>query len=282
MLAGMASAAAAEDKVAPPPPPYAGLYQPKGVDEIGVWKDADEDERQLANSPLVIRDETLNSYIRSVLCRTVGTDRCNSVRIYILRTPIFNATMAPNGTMRVFSGLLLRVHNEAELGAVLGHEFGHFEQRHTLASFKNRRSGTDLLAWAAVLTAMSASYQVRSNFDDLQLSVYGSFYRFDRNNEREADRLGIGYLNASALRPQAASTVWQNLIAETQASAVSRGLTKPKLDRVAFFATHPPEAERASTLAALALPAAITREDGAERYARALAPWLPTFLDDQI
>ena len=44
---------------APAPPPYTGAYQPRGVDEIGAWAEADEDERQLALSPLRIRDAAL-------------------------------------------------------------------------------------------------------------------------------------------------------------------------------------------------------------------------------
>ncbi|NIJ16421.1 M48 family metallopeptidase [Sphingobium vermicomposti] len=273
---------AAQSKIAPLPPPYAGAYQPKGVDEIGLWREDDEGERELANSAILIRDEALNRYVRNVLCATVGKDRCGAARIYILRTPVFNATMSPNGTMRVFSGLLLRVRNEAELAAVLGHEFGHFEQRHTLASFKAQRSGTDLLSWAAVLAALGNSYQSYSNLNSIQLSVYGHLFRFNRDQEREADLLGLGYLNKSSLRPQAAATVWQNVMAEQQASALVKGLKKPNFKRVAFFSTHPPEAERASTLAALASPDGTSRDDGADRYAAAVAPWLPTLLDDQV
>lgn len=274
--------AVGQSNIAPPPPPYAGAYQPKGVDEIGLWREDDEGERALANSAIVIRDETLNIYVRNVLCATVGQNRCGAARIYILRMPIFNATMSPNGTMRVFSGLLLRVRNEAELAAVLGHEFGHFEQRHSLARFKARRSGTDLLSWAAVLATLGNTYQSYSNFDSIQLSVYGHLFRFNRDQEREADRLGLGYLNRSNLRPQAASIVWRNIMAEQQASALVRGLKKPNFERVAFFSTHPPEAERASTLAALAAPDGQNRDEGADRYAAALAPWLPMFLDDQV
>lgn len=264
------------------PPPYAGHYQPQGVDEIGLWKEMDEDERKLANSPIVIRDEALNAYVRSILCASVGTDRCNATRVYILRTPVFNASMTPNGTMRVFSGLLLRVRSEAELASVLGHEFGHFEQRHSLERFKAQRSGSDLLSWAAVLGSMSNDAYAYQNFQNMQLSVYGQLLRFSRDQEREADQRGVGYLNSSALPPQAASTVWQNVMGEAEASAVSKGLSKPKFDRIAFFATHPPHAERARTLAALAAPEAAAREDGATRYREALAPWLPLFLDDQI
>lgn len=269
-------------KPAPPPPPYVGNYQPQGVDEIGLWHDDDESERALANSPVLIRDEALNAYVKGVLCNTVGVDRCGATRLYILRTPVFNASMSPNGTMRVFSGLLLRVHSEAELAAALGHEFGHFERRHSLSLFKTRRTGTDVLSWAAVLAGMSGSYQARASFNDLQYSIYGGIYRFGRDNEREADLLGLGYLNAGTLRPQAAAVVWRRQMAEAEASATMRGLKKPRFDTIAFFASHPPEAERAAYLEALADPADATRDDGAERYRQALAPWLPKFLDDQI
>ncbi|MGS1017577.1 M48 family metalloprotease [Allosphingosinicella humi] len=269
-------------KPAPPPPPFAGIYQPQGVDEIGLWREDDESERALANSPVVIRDEALNAYVRGVLCETVGLDRCNSVRTYILRVPVFNATMSPNGTMRIFSGLLLRTRSEAELAALLGHEFGHFEKRHTLDGFKAHRTGTDLLSWAAVLTSMSGGRQSYASFNDLRLSVYGGLARFGRDQEREADLLGIGYLNGGPLRPHSASRVWRNLILEAEASAAARGLRKPDFDHISFFASHPPDGERADYLYALAAPDGEGREDGADRYAAALAPWLTAFLDDQI
>ncbi len=276
----------AQAQPAPPqpvlPPPYAGAYQPQGVDEIGLWREMDEDERVLAQSDLVIRDEALTGYVRKVLCDTVGADRCGAVRIYVLRQPEFNASMAPNGTMQVFSGLLLRVKSEAELGAVLGHEFGHFEARHSLGQLKAWRSGTDVLAWAFVLGSLAPSYNVARSYRNLELSVLGNLYRFGRDQERDADRLGIGYLNGSALRPQAASEVWQKLMGEYEASARAKGLKKPRFDRIAFTASHPPQAERAGYLAELARPDAATRDDGAERYRAALAPWLGMFLDDQI
>ena len=281
-LAAAPAAAAPRAVVAPPPPPYAGAYQPQGTDEIGMWRDADEDERRLANSPLVLRDEALNGYVRQTLCSAVGADRCKAARIYILRTPVFNATMSPNGTMRVFTGLLLRMRSEAELAAVLGHEFGHFERRHSLAAFKAQRSGSDMLSWASVLTAMSGSYQAQSSFNSVQMSIYGGLYRYQRDNEREADLLGLGYLNASTLRPQAAAQVWRNVMAEAAASATARGLKKPRFDAIAFTASHPPDAERAAYLGELAAPDAAARDDGAARYRQAMARWMPLFLDDQI
>ncbi len=264
------------------PPPYAGAYQPQGVDEQGLWRQMDEEERRFAESDMVIRDEALNTYVRKVLCDTVGQDRCGATRVYIVRVPWFNASMSPNGLMQVYSGLLLRVHSEAELGAVLGHEFGHFEARHSLEELKARRSGTDVLSWALVLANLAPSYDMVRAYRDLQLTIIGNFYRFNRDQEREADGLGIRYLNSSMLRPQAAAQVWERLMAEFAADARAKGLRKPRFDRIPFYSTHPPEAERATTLALLARPDAAQRDDGAARYRAALAPWIPQLLDDQV
>ena len=267
---------------APAPPPYRGIYQPQGVDEIGLWQQDDESERSLAASSVVIRDEKLTSYVKGVLCAAVGDDRCNATRVYILREPTFNATMSPNGTMRVFSGLLLRMRSEAELAAVLGHEFGHFERRHGLNGFRAMRKGSDVLAWGALLVSMAPTYSARSTYQSLELSVYGSLFRYGRDQEREADVLGLGYLNGSRLPPQAAAAVWQNLMGEIEASTRVRGLKKPNFNAVAFTASHPPHGERAAYLAELASPAGAGRDDGAARYREALGPWLPLFLDDQV
>lgn len=276
-----ASTAGGKDS-APLPPPYEGIYQPQGVDEIGLWREDDESEKKMAASPLVISDENLTAYVRDVLCRTVGEDRCKATRVYIVRVPWFNATMSPNGTMRVYSGLLLRMRDESELAAVLGHEFGHFEKRHSLEGFKQRRTGTDLLAWGAVLAGIASNGQANRDYRDLQISVYGHLFRYGRNQEREADLLGLSYLNKSELRPQSASRVWQNLMAEAEASARVRGLRKPNFNAIAFNASHPPNAERATYLAALALPEGATRDAGTLRYREAMKDWLPLFLDDQI
>lgn len=248
-----------------------------------MWQRDDEAERHLAASPELFNAPPLAAYVKEVLCRTVGTDRCKNIRVYIVRSPFFNASMSPNGTLRVLSGLFLRVHNEAELGAVLGHEFGHFERRHTLNRLKAERSGANLLAWAQVLTVAASNFGYRSNnFDSLQVDVYGNLRHFDRDQEREADSMGVGFLNASPLRPQAASQVWLTVMAEQEHSALVRGLKHPDFRGVAFFADHPPEAERAVSMALLASPEGAIRDDGAVAYNKALAPYLPAILSDQI
>ena len=274
--------AAVSAEPVPTVPPWQGVYQPKGVDETGLWSQDDEGEKKLRDSSVIVRDEALTSYLQQVLCRAVGNDRCGSVRIYVIKEPVFNASMSPNGTMRIFTGLLLRCRNEAELAAVLGHEFGHFEQRHTLNEFKKRRGATDLLSWAYVLAATASTYYSAGSYRDLRYSVYGDLHRYNRDQEREADRLAIAYLNVSELRPQAAASVWVNQMAEITVSEQVRGYSKPRFDRIAYTASHPPHFERAVTLAALASPDGDARDDGNDRYAAAIKPLMGELLADQI
>ena len=80
-------------------PTYTPAYEPTTVDERGLWMQADERERLLRDSPLRIREGHLEQYVRDVLCREVGAERCQGVRVYVVEIPALNATMSPNGCM---------------------------------------------------------------------------------------------------------------------------------------------------------------------------------------
>lgn len=77
----------------------------------------DREESRLRRSPFRLRDATLETYLSELACKLAG-EHCPDMRVYPLRAPYFNASMAPNGMMQVWSGLLLRVENEAQLAAV--------------------------------------------------------------------------------------------------------------------------------------------------------------------
>jgi len=254
-------------------PPYAGAYQPQGVDERGIWMQADEEERQLRDSKFVLHDVALEGYVHQVLCNAVGADRCRGVRLYIVRVPYFNASMAPNGTMRVWTGLLLRVRTEAELAAVLGHEFAHFEERHTLASFRHQRAATDVVAWASFLGSGAPAVQ--------QIAI-GSIFSFSREQEKQADIRAFDYLAASQYRAEAGAEIWDRQMDEADATAAGRSQRSQRYDRVAFFADHPTSLERAKYLHTLATKEGNEGEDGEAAYAAALSKWRGEFLDDQL
>jgi beta-barrel assembly-enhancing protease len=273
LTAVLAAAPAVAQKKPPPLPTYTAAYTPTGVDERGLWMESDEIERRLRDSRSVIKDPALTDFVREVLCRTVGQDRCASVRIYVQRIPAFNATMYPNGAMTVWSGLLLRVRSEAELGAVLGHEFAHFELRHGVKGFKNARSGTDLMAWAGILLPYSPSFQI---------GAIGQIFAFDRAQETEADLQGLRYLGPSDYPSAEAASVWERLMAETDASALGRKRKATQRYAAGFFASHPTVPARAAYLRKAAQEIGDTGPYPTDRYRETLANWLPEFLSDQI
>jgi len=252
-------------------PPFAKGYEPHTVDERGMWMIADEDERKLRDSKFVINDSALNAYIRSVLCKTVGDDRCQGARIYVMRIAAFNASMSPNGTLQVWSGLLMRVRSEAELAAVLGHEFAHFEMRHSLAGYRHARSASDIMAWASLLGTSGIV---------LQAAAVGSFFSYGRAQEEEADQLSMQYLLNSPYNPQGFADVWERIMSETDATALGRKQRSTRYDRTAFFASHPTTLQRAGYLRELA--GQRTGDDGEDRYLKAMAKWRPEFLADQL
>jgi predicted Zn-dependent protease len=124
----------------------------EGSDEAELWYIMERIERELKASPLLVRDPALNDYVHSVLCK-VTDDYCRDVRVYIVDVPYFNASMAPNGAMMVWTGTLLRVRNEAQLALVLGHEFGHYRERHTLQQWRKLKHSSAFLGVFGVLAS---------------------------------------------------------------------------------------------------------------------------------
>lgn len=262
---------------APRPAPSTLGYQPQGELEKGLWFEMDEQERLLKESKLVVTDPALNGYVRQVLCRTVGDERCQAARLYIVRTPFFNASMAPNGVMMVYTGLLLRMRDEAQLAAVLGHEFTHFDQRHTLKLFKDIRLRTDALSW---LSFVPIPYVGMIS----QIALIGGLYAFSRDMEREADSGSIAELARAGYDPRAASAIWSQLGSEMDATASARGHKSRKNRNGGMFATHPKTTERMEALAqqAAAVAQASPGVTRAAEYRTALGPWWPRLIDDQI
>lgn len=268
-------------------PPYAQAYQPTTVDERGLWMEADESERVLRDSSLVIRDEKLNAYVKHVLCTEVGEERCRNVRVYIVEVPQFNASMDANGTMRVWSGLLLRAQNEAELAAILGHEFAHFELRHSVAGAKNARNAAGLAAWIGALAGIGGAASGAANTSSsvgnaLQLAVIGGYFKFSREQEAAADLLSMKYMAQTPYDPMAASQVWNYAIAESDARAVARGQKPGREYKSGFFDTHPASPDRAAYLKSAAEKLGKSGDLRAREYRDAIRPFLPTMLAAQV
>lgn len=209
-------------------------------DEAGFWMVMDRVEKQLRTSGRIVRDRDLNAYVQDVVCR-ITPDYCADIRVYVIRQAGFNASMAPNGSMRVWTGLLLRSENEAQLAFVLGHEMGHYLKRHTLQRWRDARAKSDAGVFFSVAGALAG---IPFAGDLAQLALIGSIYAFSRDQEREADRIGFELVAAAGYDPAEAAAVWHDLNEEKEAG----DWDSPPI----FFASHPPSAEREATLEGMA------------------------------
>ncbi len=267
-------APAAATPVGSETPAVASAYQPQDKDERGLWMEMDEQEREFKNSNFIIRDPGLNAYVRGVFCRTVGP-RCSEVRIYITRTAYFNANIAPNGMMQVWSGLLLRTRNEAQLAAVLGHEFVHYQNRHSLLLFRETKARAAGAMWASAFGLIGAL---------IMIGQISAIFKFSREQEAQADAESLKMMEQAGYDPREAPKIWEQFRAEMDATAAARGTKSRKDKDKGLFASHPPTAERVTALTTQSrtFPVSAAWRTGDVEYRAALGGFWSNFIDDQI
>jgi len=242
------------------------------TDEGALWHVVDRMEADLQRSRFLIRDPALNQYLRGIVDRLADAHG-KDVRVYLTRTAYFNASMAPNGMMQVWSGLLLRTRNEAQLAAVLAHELGHYLHQHTLQKFRTARNTADVLQFLSIGLALAG---VGGAGSLVQMIAVAGLFAYSRDQEREADQVGLELMTKAGYAPLEASAVWEQIIAETNADP-------HKKDRDVFFTTHPDPEERMTALREQALARTSgSANSHAERYRAALKVHRTQFLQDEL
>jgi predicted Zn-dependent protease len=242
-----------------------------GSDEAELWYIMERIEHELQASPQLVRDPDLNAYVRSVACRVTG-DYCRDLRIYIVDVPWFNASMAPNGALMLWTGSLLRIRNEAQLALVLGHEFGHYRERHTLQQWRKLKKDSTVLSVFGV-----AATGVGAGLASMAANVAGmaTISKFSRDKEREADKIGFEQLLAQGYDPQAGVALWDGMLREENA----RDYGKP----IPVFSTHPQTRERRDDLKAAADAVKDPpHELGEAAYRAATHRFLGHWLDEEL
>jgi predicted Zn-dependent protease len=259
-------------------------FKPTERDEMGLWSQMDRVEEEIAGSNLLVNDPTLTGYLRDLI-GNVGGPAAKDFRIYLARIPDFNAMMFPSGFAVVFTGLLLRMRNEAQLAGVIAHEAGHFLRRHMIRSWRDQRRKTDLLAIGSMLAGVGGAGAGVYLGDYVQLAQLGailSLFQYSRAMEAEADAMGAKLIAETGYPPIEMANIWQQLIGEADASARYRGKRRR---RGSIFDTHPSEGSRMVDLRADAAEITIPgKAYDAERarYLGVIGPIRPTLLDDQV
>lgn len=194
-----------------------------------------------------VQDDRINRYVGEVGTR-IGrlSHRPQAPYSYrVVNANYVNAYTFPGGSMACTRGILLGLNDEAELAALLGHETGHVNARHAA-----QRAGQGMLAGLALTgVAIAASSSERGSALVPVINIAGQvgasalLASYSRDNEREADALGMEYMTRAGYPASGMVALTEMLVRE------SKG--KPGLLDT-MFSSHPMSAERLDNMRGLA------------------------------
>ncbi|MBE9554509.1 MAG: M48 family metalloprotease, partial [Proteobacteria bacterium] len=149
----------------------------------------------------------------------------------VLDSPIVNAFATPGGYVYISRGLMALAESEAELAGVMGHELGHVVARH---SWQRMSKATV----AGALSGLLGAGQVGQALGGLYLSS------FSRDQEMEADRLGVRYISRAGYDPAAMTSFLAKMGANSRLQAQIAGRDPNDVDERDIMSTHPRTKER--------------------------------------
>lgn len=215
-----------------------------GKQQLMLVSEGEEKQIDRVNSPHQfsadygpIQDKQLSNYIAGI-GKSVGvvTHRPNLPYQYVpLNAAYVNAYTFPAGSIGITRGILLELKNEAALAALIGHELGHVNSRHTAQAMSK-----GVLASLALAGLSSAASDLGSGAEQLagglgQIAAGALLATYSRENEREADSLALKYMVKAGYGPQGHLDLMDML----------RNLNKHKPSAIELmFATHPMSQER--------------------------------------
>ncbi len=198
--------------------------------EIEIGRQVDQDIRRQYG---IYENPALHDYVNNVALNLLPyVHRPNlTYHFAVLDTPVVNAFAAPGGYIYVTRGILALMNSEAELAVVLGHELGHVTARHSV----RKMSGLLLLNLGlAVGSLLSEDIAKVAGFASLGIQVL--FLKFSRDDEYQADALGLEYARKGGYRPREMMTFFSSLQKMSEKGGGHRLPT--------FLSTHPLTANR--------------------------------------
>ncbi len=180
------------------------------------------------------RDKALEDYVQGVGMRVARVSHRPQLdyRYRVLNSSVPNAFALPGGFIVINRGLLTGLSNEAEMAAVLAHETGHVTAKHSLAGYQRAMAANLLLAGVSVVAGGGKGVMELSGIT-ASLVENG----FSREQEREADWLGIDYMVKAGYDPQGAVQLQEYFYEQLEGK-------KNPLFIEGLFRTHPFSKER--------------------------------------
>ena len=182
--------------------------------------------RGLKDTGRMLEDPETNEYLQTLGLRlsSMAQDGSRKFSFFLVSDPTINAFALPGGFIGIHSGLLLDTRNESELAGVYAHEIAHVTQRHIARSIEDR-SRSSVVSTAATVAAILLSAVVGMPSDvtmgaiaTAQGLAAQSQLNFTRENEYEADRVGIGIMASSGFDPNGMPAFFEEMGRRTQLS----------------------------------------------------------------
>lgn len=190
--------------------------------------------RQLRGQAPIINDPLLDEYIQDIGNRLV-TQADNvkfPYKFFILNSPDINAFAFFGGHIGIHTGLIFNARNESELASVLAHEVSHVTQRHIARSIEARQKSSPLQIASLLGSILLAVVSPEAGMAAISVSNAASAQssiNYTRQNEKEADRVGIAILAEAGFDPNGASSFFGILAEKNRLKSVP----------LAFLLTHP-------------------------------------------
>ena len=207
----------------------------------GEKKTVQKNHQEIVKALGLYDDQATQEYVQIVGQRlALSSDLPNEeFKFFVIDDEAINAFTTGCCNVYVNRGLLVNLNSEAELAGVLGHEIGHVTARHP-ARRQTRGVAASLGAMAAaILTGNSAIGQLANIGAAAWMSGYG------RENEMEADRLGLKYMVKAGYNPESIGKVF-NVFQAGEKFERQRAAAEGREPRLyhGVFSSHPSPDER--------------------------------------
>jgi predicted Zn-dependent protease len=200
---------------------------------------------QISSDYGAAQDSQLNSYVsevgREMAAKSHRPQMPYSFRV--VNATYVNAYAFPGGTIAATRGIMLSLQNEAELAALLGHELGHVNARHSAEQMSKGMLTQAVVGGVSVLAGTQSAVLGDLAGQLGQISAGALLASYSRDNEREADALGMKYMVGTGYGSEGFVGLMEMLNSMSKHKSTSVDL---------LFATHPMSQERYDTAVQMA------------------------------